>query len=127
MKIKVRSPSGLEFSLDLSEDCKISEVKKACEAHASVEPRLQKLIFRGKVLENEKTLKFYNVKKGDVLHLIKSFRDTTPPATRTATNTSTSSTTSSGFGSTGSSSTTGGRSTGYGGFGSTGGMGGSEV
>ena len=105
MKIKVRSPSGLEFTLDLSEDCKISEVKKACEAHASVEPRLQKLIYRGKVLENEKTLKFYNVKKGDVLHLIKSFRDTTPPTTRTATDTSTSSTTSSTTGGFGSSST----------------------
>ena len=107
--MNIRSPSGLEFSLELNEDCKIIEVKKACEAHVSVEPRLQKLIYRGKVLENEKTLKFYNVKSGDVVHLIKSFRDTTPPpVTRSPTSTPTSATTptSSGFGS--ATSTTGG-------------------
>lgn len=96
VRVKIRSPSGRDFTITLdSLDVTVLTLKERCAESSGTDRYSQKLIYKGKVLENEKTLRAYGVKEGDVIFLIKTFR--TSPMTTTSTSSTPSTSTSSSF------------------------------
>lgn len=74
MKLLVKSLAGGNFHLDVSADEKVRvyltqvlSVKESIQKQQGHAVDLQKLIFSGKILENEKTLEDYGIKEKDFL------------------------------------------------------------
>ena len=49
----------------------VSEFKEKVAEKVSIEPSAQRLIYKGRVLKDECTLKFYDVQDGQTIHLVK--------------------------------------------------------
>jgi UV excision repair protein RAD23 len=87
MKITLKTMQNQQYSLDVEKTDTVLEVKKKIEAQEKHEVASQKLIFTGKVLEDDKILDEYNIKENDFLVLL--VRKITSKPSQTATQTST--------------------------------------
>lgn len=73
MSIYIKQTSGNEFSVDVEPTTTILEVKKDIEKKTGIHPSVQRLLFMGKYLEDEKTLEDHYYYRGCTLLLLISF------------------------------------------------------
>jgi ubiquilin len=58
------------FSVSCAKDSAVLGLKEAIEVEAGILPSMQRLIFRGKVLEDSRTLAFYSIDDGHTIHMV---------------------------------------------------------
>ena len=74
MIIKVKTLTGKEIEIDIEPDDKIERVKERVEEKEGIPPAQQRLIFGGRQMADEKTVKDYIIEAGSVLHLVLALR-----------------------------------------------------
>ena len=86
--IKVKTLNSTTFPINIKKKAKISELKSTIFQKVRIHSNNQKLIFQGKVLENEKSLTDYKIEEYDVIHLIEtdSQQYQAPPSSNSNTN-----------------------------------------
>ncbi|XP_037474164.1 ubiquitin-NEDD8-like protein RUB2 [Triticum dicoccoides] len=72
--IKVKTLTGKEIEIDIDPTNTVDRIKERVEEKEGIPPVQQRLIFAGKQLADDKTAKDYNIKGGDVLHLVLALR-----------------------------------------------------
>lgn len=70
MKVNIKTVKGEVFTLEVTEDTKISFVKEKVAEHFKNEVDAQKLIHRGKHLDDAKTMAEAEIKDGDAIILM---------------------------------------------------------
>lgn len=70
MKINVKTVKGETIGFDVNPDTRIEELKDQINDKLKVDPINQKLIFKGKHLENPKTMAELNIKDEDCFILM---------------------------------------------------------
>uniref|UniRef100_UPI0039E1FEA1 ubiquitin variant R10 n=1 Tax=synthetic construct TaxID=32630 RepID=UPI0039E1FEA1 len=71
MKIYVKLQDGTVIELEVEPSDTILEVKEKIYEKTGIPPEDQILIYKGKVLEDSKTLADYNIQENDVLYLVR--------------------------------------------------------
>ncbi|CAH7665773.1 ubiquitin-like protein 1 [Phakopsora pachyrhizi] len=74
MQIKVKTLTGKEIELDVEAEDQISQVKERIEEKEGIPPSQQRLIFGGKQMADEKTVKELGIEGGSTLHLVLALR-----------------------------------------------------
>lgn len=69
MEIEIRFLTGKTLSLEVTPHTTIYALKLKIEYEEGYRPEQQRILFQGKVLSDGRTLAFYNVEQGDVLHI----------------------------------------------------------
>mmetsp|Transcript_4632 Transcript_4632/g.14098 ORF Transcript_4632/g.14098 Transcript_4632/m.14098 type:complete len:98 (+) Transcript_4632:315-608(+) len=70
VKAMLGALNGKAIVLDLDSSDTISTIKRKIQYKEFVAPVIQRLIFCGKPLDDERTLEDYGIKEGCVIHLI---------------------------------------------------------
>ncbi|KAK4297098.1 hypothetical protein Pmani_030459 [Petrolisthes manimaculis] len=70
MKVTVKILQGSECTLNVPETTKVFEVKSSAEKMLSVSPSSQRLVYKGKTLSDDMTLKEAGVSDGGKIHLM---------------------------------------------------------
>ncbi|TYZ68371.1 hypothetical protein PybrP1_011929 [[Pythium] brassicae (nom. inval.)] len=73
-KIHVKTFAGEELSLNVRAGMSVDGVKQQIQDRAGIPPDQQCLIFAGRQVEDGRTLGFYNVSEGTMLHLVERLR-----------------------------------------------------
>ncbi|MBW0506082.1 hypothetical protein O181_045797 [Austropuccinia psidii MF-1] len=74
MQINVKTLTGKEIALEVESDYQISAVKEKIEEKEGIPPSQQRLIFGGKQLADDKTLKELGIENSSTLHLVLALR-----------------------------------------------------
>lgn len=74
MIIKVRTLTGKEIEIEVESTDKITRIKEMIEEKEGIPPDQQRVIFSGKQLNDEKTLKDYQIEAGSVMFLVLALR-----------------------------------------------------
>jgi len=72
--VVVKSLTGKELNIEVYSYTKVKELKMAIQKADDVLCDQQRIVFKGKELHDEFTMKFYNINSGDLIHLILSLR-----------------------------------------------------
>lgn len=70
MQVSIKTVKGEVFTVDCTESSKISFLKEKVQEKFQHEPESQKLIYRGKHLDDNKTLSEYEFRNGDTIILM---------------------------------------------------------
>ncbi|GLJ51512.1 hypothetical protein SUGI_1094980 [Cryptomeria japonica] len=74
LSIKVKTLTGKEVEIDIEPTDTIERIKELVEQREGIPPLQQKLIYGGKQLNDEETVKDYGLEGGSVLHLVLALR-----------------------------------------------------
>ena len=74
MQIFVKTLTGKTFTLEVNPKDTITAVKIKIEKKIGIDEGLQRFIFAGKLLHDEKTLEYYNIQNESTLHLFTRLR-----------------------------------------------------
>ena len=86
--VKIKTLNSTTFPINIHKKSPISELKRAIYQKIRIHSNNQKLIFRGRVLENDKTISDYKIEEYDVIHLVEtdSRNYRSPPSSNINTN-----------------------------------------
>lgn len=70
MNIIIKLLDNTKNTLEVDENITISKLKNLIEAKLNINKNIQRLIFNGYSLSDEKTLKQLNIKNNSIIHLI---------------------------------------------------------
>ncbi|KAI7686394.1 Large proline-rich protein bag6-A [Sarcoptes scabiei] len=76
INIKIKTIDSKNYQFQVENDIQIKAFKERIATEVDIEPECQRMIFCGRVLADDKTLKYYKIDNGKVIHLVKR----TPPA-----------------------------------------------
>eukprot|EP01126_Amoeba_proteus_P055219 TRINITY_DN6837_c0_g1_i5.p1 TRINITY_DN6837_c0_g1~~TRINITY_DN6837_c0_g1_i5.p1 ORF type:complete len:389 (+),score=103.45 TRINITY_DN6837_c0_g1_i5:191-1357(+) len=68
--LNVKYGSSQSYTINVELSWTVAEVKKTLETVSTISSDLQRLIYAGQVMNNERTLESYNVKDGHTVHLV---------------------------------------------------------
>ena len=74
MQIFVRTQTGKTITLDVEHDSTLGFVKQQIQLKEGIPPLMQRLIFKGKQLEDDRTLQDYGIDKEETLMLVTMMR-----------------------------------------------------
>mmetsp|Transcript_83 Transcript_83/g.238 ORF Transcript_83/g.238 Transcript_83/m.238 type:complete len:80 (-) Transcript_83:24-263(-) len=74
MEIKIKTLTGKELAIDVEPDDKIERIKERVNEREGIPPPQQRLIFGGKQMQDDKTVREYGIDAGTVLHLVLALR-----------------------------------------------------
>lgn len=74
MLLKVLTLSGEEHEIEVQPSETVVQIKEKLEERDGIPVVQQRLIFQGKQLNDEKTIKSYKMQAGTVLHLVVALR-----------------------------------------------------
>jgi len=83
MKINVKILQGAECNVDVDLGDSVERLKELVQIQLNISPDNQRLLHRGKTLQDGTHIKDYSLKEGDKLHLVVK-KDSTPPANASA-------------------------------------------
>lgn len=72
ISVNVKSSGDNKYTVTLSSEMSILDVKKLVAQVSNVPAERQRLIYSGKILKDTEFVKTYNIKLGDTIHLVKS-------------------------------------------------------
>lgn len=78
MKLTVKILQGVECCVEVTEENTIEDLKSAVEKELNIPAGSQRLILKGKTLQDSTVLKEYKIKDGDKVHL--SVKNSPPPS-----------------------------------------------
>jgi len=84
MKLKVKILQGAECNVDITVEDSVEKLKDLVKASLNISPGDQRLLHKGKALQDGTSLGEYNLREGDRLHLVVK-KDSTPPSDTTST------------------------------------------
>jgi len=70
MKINVKILQGAECNVDVVGGDSVDRLKELVQTHLNISPSNQRLLHRGKTLQDGTLIQEYNLKEGDKLHLV---------------------------------------------------------
>jgi ubiquitin-like protein Nedd8 len=68
--IKVKTLTGKEIEINIEPTDTVDKIKERVEEKEGIPPVQRRLIFGGKQMADDETAKDYNIRGGDVLHLV---------------------------------------------------------
>lgn len=74
MQISIKTLTGRQQTFTFDPETHVRLVKQALQEKEGIEADQIRLIYSGKQLANDKSLKFYNVKAGEVIHMVLQLR-----------------------------------------------------
>jgi len=74
MQLKVKTLTGKEIDVAVEPDDLISRIKERIEEMEGIPPAQQRLIFNGKQMADEKSVKQANIEPGSTIHLVLALR-----------------------------------------------------
>ena len=83
MKINVKILQGAECNVDITADESVDRLKELVQTQLNISPAHQRLLHKGKTLQDGTLVQEYSLKEGDKLHLVVK-KDATPPAAAAA-------------------------------------------
>lgn len=90
IKIKVKqTSSNTTDEILINEDATVAELKTKIEEKTGFKPEVQNLVYKGRILANDKTLSSYSLKTDHVVILVKKFVEEKKPEVTTTTTTNT--------------------------------------
>ena len=69
MTVTIDRLVGEDFTLEVKEEDTVDSVKQMIYALLNIEPNLQRLTYEGEMMIDDKTMAFYNIKEGSIIHL----------------------------------------------------------
>ncbi|EIM22189.1 ubiquitin family protein [Wallemia mellicola CBS 633.66] len=74
IKVKTLTVDVAQIALDVDTEDKVYRIKESVEEKEGIPPAQQRLIFSGKQMADEKTVKEVNIEPGATIHLVLALR-----------------------------------------------------
>ncbi|XP_044500396.1 ubiquitin domain-containing protein DSK2a-like isoform X2 [Mangifera indica] len=88
VKVNIRCSNGSKFSVDIDLDSTVESFKAVLSEKCEIPPQQQRLIYKGRILKDDQTLKSYGLEADHTVHLVRGFAAAAAAANPTgATNT----------------------------------------
>ena len=69
MAVTIDRLVGEDFTLEVKEEDTVDSVKQMIYALLNIEPNQQRLTYEGEMMMDDKTMGFYNIQEGSIIHL----------------------------------------------------------
>ena len=69
MTVTIDRLVGEDFTLEVEEEAPVASVKQMIFALLNIEPNQQRLTYEGEMMMDDKTMAFYNIQEGSIIHL----------------------------------------------------------
>lgn len=73
VKVNIRCSNGTKFSVDIDLESSVETFKAALAEKCEVPPQQQRLIYKGRILKDDQTLKSYGLEADHTVHLVRGF------------------------------------------------------
>ncbi|KAJ0041481.1 hypothetical protein Pint_28698 [Pistacia integerrima] len=87
VKVNIRCSNGSKFSVDIDLESTVESFKAALSEKCEIPPEQQRLIYKGRILKDDQTLKSYGLEADHTVHLVRGFAAAAAPNPTVATNT----------------------------------------
>ncbi|XP_031269232.1 ubiquitin domain-containing protein DSK2b-like isoform X2 [Pistacia vera] len=87
VKVNIRCSNGSKFSVDIDLESTVESFKTALSEKCEIPPEQQRLIYKGRILKDDQTLKSYGLEADHTVHLVRGFAAAAAPNPTVATNT----------------------------------------